>query len=71
MDPKAYEYLQKVSLYLAKMSMHCPQLSWKSDNKLAAAVIYISLKTVEQVESTLVPDNFLEIIAKTSQLKTG
>jgi len=51
--------------------MHSPQLSWQSDNKLAAAVIYIALKTVEQVESKLVSDNYLEIIAKNAQLKIG
>jgi len=51
--------------------MHCPQVCWESDNKLAAAVIYIALKTVEQVESSLISDSFLEIIAKNAQIKTG
>lgn len=51
--------------------MHCPQLSWKSDHKLASAIIYISLKTVEQVETSLISDNYLEIIAKFAQLKTA
>ena len=51
--------------------MHSPQLFWQSDNKLAAAVIYIALKTVEQVESRLVSDNYLEMIAKNAELKIG
>lgn len=51
--------------------MHCPQLCWESDKKLAAAVIYIGLKTVEQVEPSLVSDNYLETIAKSAQLKIG
>ncbi len=46
------------------MAMHCPELAWKEDKKLAGAVIYIALKTVEQVEPTLVSDSFIEIISE-------
>ncbi len=39
--------------------MHCPELAWKEEKKLAGAVIYIALKTVEQVETGLISDNFI------------
>lgn len=42
------------------MAMHCSELAWKDDKLVAAAVIYIGLKTVEQVETSLGSDNFLE-----------
>lgn len=48
-----------MSVYLGKMSMHCTELAWKPSKKLAAAVIYISLKTVEQVEPSLVSDSHM------------
>lgn len=38
------------------MGMHCVEMAWKSNGKIAAAVVYIALKTVEQVESRLVSD---------------
>lgn len=62
LDSKTGEYLHKVSVYLGKMAMHCTELAWKEDKKLAAAVIYIALKTVEQVETSLNSDGFLDTI---------
>lgn len=62
--------MNKVSVYLAKMSMHCVELAWKPNAKIAAGVIYISLKTVEQVESRLVSDEYIESISELVGLKT-
>lgn len=52
------------------MSMHCVELAWKPNAKIAAGVIYISLKTVEQVESRLVSDEYIESISELVGLKT-
>lgn len=50
------------------MAMHCADLAWKEDSLLAAAVIYIGLKTVEQVESSLESDNFLPEIIELAKI---
>lgn len=59
-----------MSVYLAKMSMHCPELSQIPDNKLASAVIYISLKTVEQVEGDLQADQYMSMIGRLSKMES-
>jgi hypothetical protein len=38
---------------------------------MAAAVVYIALKTVEQVEASLVSDSYIETIAELTKIKTG
>jgi hypothetical protein len=48
--------------------MHCSELAWREDKVVAAAVIYIGLKTVEQVETSLDSDSFLEDIAQLSKI---
>lgn len=50
--------------------MHCTELAWKQDSKLAAAVIFIGLKTVEQVETKLISDNYILPISELCQIKT-
>jgi hypothetical protein len=71
LGPKEAEYLNKVSVYLGKIAMHCSELAWREDKMVAAAVIYIGLKTVEQVETSLDSDSFLEDIAQLTKIKVG
>ena len=53
------------------MSMHCSELAWVENSLLAGAVIFISLKTVEQVDKSIKADDYLEIIGKHANVNTG
>lgn len=48
-------YFDQIVLYLAKMSLFSYELAQEDTKLLAAAVYFISLKTLEQVEPTLKP----------------
>ena len=42
------------------MSMHCSELAWVPNSLLAGANLFIALKTVEQVDSSVEADKYLE-----------
>ena len=71
LDKKASEYLQKVTVYLGKMAMHNIELAWLSNSVVAAAVVFISLKTVEQVETSLEADGYMERIGEVAGVKVS
>ena len=50
-DPKIQDYLiEKMSIYLAKMSMHDSELSARNPSLLAVGAIYVALKICEQLK---------------------
>lgn len=59
LQAKATDYLRRVTIYLSKMMMHT-DLAWLSNSVIAAAVIFIGLKTVEQVEPSLEADRYMD-----------
>lgn len=68
---KEEEYLKKVCVYLSKMSMHCSELAWVQNSVLGAANLFIALKTVQQVQSSLKADDYLQIIANHAQIEVS
>lgn len=53
-------YLDKVVLYLAKMAMHHYELLLQLDYQaLAVGCVYVGLKTLEQVDRSFVPEEYL------------
>jgi hypothetical protein len=63
------EYLDKVILYLSKMSVHDYELLLQFEYKnIAAGCVYVGLKTLEQVEKKFVPENHLKSICDYSDL---
>ena len=64
LEEKAAEYLRKVCIYLGKMAMHSVELAWLANSLMAASIIFISLKTVEQVENSLNADSYMEQISQ-------
>ena len=50
------------------MSMHNTELGWRNNSVLAAAVIFISLKTVEQVEPHIEADGYMQEIANLTKI---
>ena len=57
------KYLQQISLYLSKMSLFNSELVEEDMNLLAGAILFISLKTLEQTDKTVDPEKFLPIIS--------
>lgn len=55
LSPDKQDYLEQIILYLAKMSLFSYELAQENTKLLAAAVYFIALKTLEQVETTLRP----------------
>ena len=56
------KYFAKILLYLCKMVLFNELLAEESPSLLAAAVVFIGLKTLEQVDSTAEPESrFSEI----------
>ena len=49
--------------------MHNADLAWLTNSSIAAAVVFIALKTVEQVESSLDADGYLEQIAELTKVE--
>jgi transcription initiation factor TFIIIB Brf1 subunit/transcription initiation factor TFIIB len=50
-DPKLQDSLiEKMSIYLAKMSMHDSELSSRNPSLLAVGAIYVALKICEQLK---------------------
>lgn len=49
------KYLAKILLYLCKMVMFSSELAEESADILAAAVVFIALKTLEQVDPSADP----------------
>lgn len=50
--------------------MHYSELAWVENNLLAASVIFIGLKTVEQVDNTINADDYMDIIGKYANVGT-
>lgn len=58
------EYLDRVVLYLSKMTAHHYELLQQFDYKsIAVGCIYVGLKTLEQVERSFVPEDQLKALA--------
>lgn len=53
------KYLAKILLYLSKMVMFNSELAEESAETLAAAVVFIALKTLEQVDPSAEPERNL------------
>ena len=49
--------------------MHNIELAWLKNSVVAAAVIFISLKTVEQVETSLDADGYMAKIGEVTEVK--
>ena len=60
-------YLDQIVLYLSKMSLFSYELAQEDTKLLAAAVYFIALKTLEQVESSLRPEEKLAEISSLLQ----
>lgn len=57
------DYLQQIMLYLSKMCLFNYELAQEDTKLLAAAVYFIALKTLEQVEPNLKPEERLREIS--------
>lgn len=53
------DYLEQILLYLSKMSLFNYELAQEDTKVLGSAVYFIALKTLEQVETTLKPEEKL------------
>ncbi len=53
------DYLEQILLYLSKMSLFSYELAQEDTKLLGSAVYFIALKTLEQVETTLRPEERL------------
>ena len=53
------------------MAMHTIELAWLNSSLMAAAVLFIGLKTVEQVETSLDADSYMERISEITGVKIG
>jgi hypothetical protein len=63
------EYLDKVILYLSKMSVHHYELLLQFEYRnVAAGCVYVGLKTLEQVDKQFVPEDHLKSICSYSDL---
>ena len=51
--------------------MHNIELAWLNNSLMAAAVLFIGLKTVEQVETSLDADSYMESISEITGVKIG
>ncbi len=60
-------YLDQIVLYLSKMSLFSYELAQEDTKLLAAAVYFIALKTLEQVEPSLRPEERLTDISSLLQ----
>lgn len=64
------DYLEKVVLYLAKMSMHHYELLLQFEYRsVAAGCLYVGLKTLEQVDRTFIPEDHLKPICISCDLQ--
>jgi len=53
MNPRLYEYLQKVCIYLSKANMHDYELISQQDySELAASTLFVAFKIIEQLDKT-------------------
>ena len=53
MTEKLYDYLQKVCIYLAKMTMHDYELvNQQKYSELAASTLFVALKIIEQLDKS-------------------
>ena len=53
MSEKLYNYLQKVCIYLAKMTMHDYELVSQQDySELAASTLFVAFKIIEQLDKS-------------------
>ncbi len=62
-DDRSNRYLTKIVLYLSKMCLFSLDLAEENPVLLAGAVVFIGLKTLEQVDSTVRPEDWLEEIS--------
>lgn len=59
LSEQSSKYFNKILLYLSKMTLFSCELAEESTPLLAAAVVFISLKTLEQVDSSAEPEKKL------------
>ncbi|CAD8144368.1 unnamed protein product [Paramecium pentaurelia] len=64
LQEKTYKYLKKLCLYLSKMILHDYEICGKTNyTLLAAALIFVAFKIVEQLDSSFDADNQIKDIA--------
>lgn len=59
LSDQSSKYFSKILLYLSKMTLFSCELAEESTPLLAGAVVFISLKTLEQVDSSAEPEKKL------------
>lgn len=64
MNEFSKKYFSKILLYLSKMSQFSLELVEESPSLLAGAVVFISLKTLEQVDPSAEPERKLAAICQ-------
>lgn len=64
MNESSKKYFSKILLYLSKMSQFSLELVEESPSLLAGAVVFISLKTLEQVDPSAEPERKLAAICQ-------
>jgi hypothetical protein len=64
MNESSKKYFSKILLYLSKMSQFSLELVEESPSLLAGAVVFISLKTLEQVDPSAEPERKLTAICQ-------
>jgi len=70
MTPKLYEYLLKVCTYLAKASLHDYELaSQQTYSELAAAILFVAFKIVEQLDKSFSLSQMLNKITSILQVE--
>jgi hypothetical protein len=62
------KYFKKIILYLSKMVLFNFDLAEEDPTLMAGAVVFIALKTLEQVDSTAEPEGKVKHICELLQL---